>query len=1155
MRIRRTNALLGALLVIGLTFMMYLVMDTINLQLDDVELQKLELGSLEGKLKSLENDLLFNQKTIHQIKETVKEIRQEQSQIREQAKTIRSKGQSAVNKTFASIFKADYEFAQNQPNTCDIRMADVYQELTFDNPDGGVWKQGWDIQYDPIGARDPAQKLQVIIMPHSHNDPGWIKTFEKYYLDQTKHIFDNMVPKLLANPKRKFIWAEISYLSMWWPSQTSETRNNFKKLLNNGQLEIVTGGWVMNDEANTHYTAIIEQLITGHEWLKLNLDGYKPNNGWAIDPFGYTPTMAYLLKRIGFDGMLIQRTHYSVKKHFAHSQDLEFMWRQHWDHEDTTDMMTHMMPFYSYDIPHTCGPDPKICCQFDFDRLPGGIAGCPWRIPPKPITDANVAERSRTLLDQYRKKASLYKSNVVLIPLGDDFRYDTAREWDRQFENYEKIIDYINQTPELNAEVQFGTLEDYFSALRDASKAKTGTETGLLKSLSGDFFTYADRDDHYWSGYFTSRPFYKNLDRVLAGWLRSAEILYSIMWAEMEYVGSDVMAVAEPLMENLMIGRQSLALFQHHDGITGTAKNHVVDDYGARMLQSIQGLQEVIAGAAHYLLTPSKSFYKAPDKDSIFFDLDENRASHSSEATPSILQIGSQQEKSKVVIFNSHARRRSEIVSIRVSLPNIRVYKVTNIEGEDEEEPIPCQLSPVFDDQGQILNSEYQLTFLAQVKGLGLHSYYIQQLRQEDGRNTDMDVATIRIHNSAKHPFQVAPFSEVSVLQQGEPFDLQNGYVQAHFDANGILQAWTNLDEKQKSEMKLDFIIYGTRKSGDKSGAYLFLPDGPSKVMKVESPVVRVIQGKILSYVEVFLPFCRHIVALKSSPGEDGTGLQIENHVDIARYNNFEIAMRLSSDIKSGQEFLTDLNGFQMMRRQRMDKIPLQANFYPVASMAYIEDETSRMTLISAQPLGGSSMAPGQIEIMLDRRLMQDDNRGLFQGVTDNHVTPHVFYLLLERKLGNCQDEAKDPQASYPSLLASQMRHTLLNPMKRLLWVGKNHAIDGFSKSYEPLEKDIPCDIHVVNLRTMQKTAIKTEPGDESALIVHRQGFNGCYKPVGMTCSTNGGKISLEELFPELYSSSVNQMSLSLLYDGLKVEKGFTVSIKPMEIYSFLLKR
>jgi alpha-mannosidase II len=62
----------------------------------------------------------------------------------------------------------------------------------------------------------------------------------------------------------------------------------------------------MNDEATSTYTATIIQLTEGHEWLKREFN-YKPNAGWSIDPFGYTPTQAYILSKAGFDFMLIQR--------------------------------------------------------------------------------------------------------------------------------------------------------------------------------------------------------------------------------------------------------------------------------------------------------------------------------------------------------------------------------------------------------------------------------------------------------------------------------------------------------------------------------------------------------------------------------------------------------------------------------------------------------------------------------------------------------------------------------------------------------------------------------------------------------------------------------------------------------------------------------
>ncbi len=153
------------------------------------------------------------------------------------------------------------------------------------------------------------------------------------------------------------------------------------------------------------------------------------------------------------------------------------------------------------------------------------------------------------------------------------------------------------------------------------------------------------------------------------------------------------------------------------------------------MLESIQRLQVVISQSAHYLLTSSKTFYKP--QETVFFDLDDNREHHYALPTQKTIVLEHADDTGKVVVYNSHGRHRSEVVTVKVSAANVRVFKINMIEGDEEEEAVPCQLSPVWDDaQGQIENNEFYLSFLAQVKGFALQSYFIKIMKAEEGVNT-----------------------------------------------------------------------------------------------------------------------------------------------------------------------------------------------------------------------------------------------------------------------------------------------------------------------------------------------------------------------------------------------------------------------------------
>ncbi|RCN37621.1 glycosyl hydrolase family 38 protein [Ancylostoma caninum] len=144
-------------------------------------------------------------------------------------------------------------------------------------------------------------------------------------------------------------------------------------------------------------------------------------------------------------------------------------------------MLTHVLPYAHYDILNSCGPNPSVCCEFDFKRMTHW--SCPG-VKPVPITPANVAAKARALVAQLKEMAQMYESNVLLMVHGDDFRFNMIEEWHQHHDNFLPLFEEINTSG--LAEIRFGTFSDYFTAL-EKWYADNGKQPA---TLSGDFFPY-----------------------------------------------------------------------------------------------------------------------------------------------------------------------------------------------------------------------------------------------------------------------------------------------------------------------------------------------------------------------------------------------------------------------------------------------------------------------------------------------------------------------------------------------------------------------------------------------------------------------------------------------------------------------------------------
>jgi hypothetical protein len=256
--------------------------------------------------------------------------------------------------------------------------------------------------------------LNVHIVPHTHDDVGWLKTVDQYYFglnNSIQHasvhdILDSVVASLLDNPSRTFTYVEQKFFSMWWERQNEAVKETVHTLIKDKQLFFVNGGWCMHDEATTHFMGMIDQTTLGHSFLKKEL-GVVPTVGWQLDPFGHSATQASLMtSKAGFDALYFGRIDYQDLELRQLTKECEGLWNSSRSGNYST-VFWGLTGSYGGNYGAPPGSCFDILCQ-----------------DPSYIVEKNKTELVKSVSDFLRNvriQSDRTKGNHIMLTMGGDF--------------------------------------------------------------------------------------------------------------------------------------------------------------------------------------------------------------------------------------------------------------------------------------------------------------------------------------------------------------------------------------------------------------------------------------------------------------------------------------------------------------------------------------------------------------------------------------------------------------------------------------------------------------------------------------------------------------------------------------------------------------
>lgn len=547
----------------------------------------------------------------------------------------------------------------------------------------------------------------------------------------------------------------------------------------------------------------------------------------------------------------------------------------------------------------------------------------------------------------------------MMIMMATDFSGENAETW---YRNIDKLIHYVNLPGGPGGGGKYNLLYSTPSIYTAAKAATTP-----LPLRDEDVMPYADGPHAFWSGYFSSRA-------ALKGYVRDSSQVFQAA-KQMQALTGGVANVDDPASNPLYLLERAMGVTQHHDAVSGTSKQHVANDYARRLARGRLAADAAISSALSVLSGVGGLTYESCDLANVTICPALESASNTVALT-----VWNQ------LSADSDAR-------VRVPVNKASTWSVISSDGSTV---LPSQLTPVSDVDTHLRADYYNYT-----------GPDVQWLSFTVPVVPAVGFSTVFLIPGG------APAAPPSVDARGAAAPntvISNGLVNLTFDGTtGLLTTIaTRSLGWQPRTFSQTFKYYNSSTgntiddhssdSSQSSGAYIFRPNSsmtydvaagpPAVVVIATGPVVWEVQQTFANWAtqrvrlwsnseEVEFEFTIGPIPANGALNPDGEGREV-----ISLYTSDIVSNKTWTSDSNGRDTITRVRDFRRSWSYHVIE-PVAGNFVPVNLFTALSDATAALSVVTDRTQAGSSMVDGSLELMVHRRLQNDDSRGVGEPLNE----------------------------------------------------------------------------------------------------------------------------------------------------------------------------